>query len=134
MPTESMVAHVLVNKYADHLPLYRQTQIFRRTGRLALDRSTLSDRGRRAAFKLRPLFRALVAHLLRSSKLFMDETSVLVLVYGRKKTKSGKKRKRKRKRGWFQVVWRDDAPWNGPAPPGVVFFYADGRGGTTSNG
>ena len=73
MPTEATVAHVLVSKYADHLPLYRQAQIYSRQG-VDLDRSTLADWVGRAAFELRPVFDALMGDLKRSTKLFMDET------------------------------------------------------------
>ena len=78
MPTEATVAHVLVSKYADHLPLYRQAQIYDRQG-VNLDRSTLADWVGRAAFELRPVFHALMADLKRSTKLFMDETRAPVL-------------------------------------------------------
>lgn len=73
LPMETTVAHVLVSKYADHLPLYRQAQIMSRQG-IDLDRSTLADWVGRAAFELRPVFDALIANLKRSTKLFMDET------------------------------------------------------------
>jgi transposase len=73
LPNEAMVAHVLVSKYADHLPLYRQAQIYSRQG-VDLDRSTLADWVGRAAFELRPFHDALLADLKRSAKLFMDET------------------------------------------------------------
>jgi len=70
MPTEATVAHVLVSKYADHLPLYRQAQNYSRQS-INLDRSTLADWVGRAAFELRPVFDALMADLKRSTKLFM---------------------------------------------------------------
>ena len=88
LPTEALVAHVLVSKYADHLPLYRQAQIYERQG-LHLDRSTLADWVGRAAFLLRPL-RDRILELLRSStKLFADETTAPVLDPGRGRTKTG---------------------------------------------
>jgi len=118
MPTEATVAHVLVSKYADHLPLYRQAQIYSRQG-VNLDRSTLADWVGRAAFELRPVFDALMADLKRSTKLFMDETRAPVLDPGSKKTKTG----------YFWALARDDRPWGGTAPPGVAFTYAPGRGG-----
>lgn len=113
MPTEATVAHVLVSKYADHLPLYRQAQIYSRQG-VDLDRSTLADWVGRAAFELRPVFDALMADLKRSTKLFMDETRAPVLDPGAKKTKTG----------YFWALARDDRPWGGTAPPSVVFTYA----------
>jgi transposase len=118
LPTEATVAHVLVSKYADHLPLYRQAQIFSRQG-VDLDRSTLADWVGRAAFELRPVYDALLADLKRSSKLFMDETRAPVLDPGGRKTKTG----------YFWALARDDRPWNGTSPPGVAFTYAPGRGG-----
>jgi len=118
LPTEATVAHVLVSKYADHLPLYRQAQIMSRQG-LDMDRSTLADWVGRAAYELRPVFDALIADLKRSTKLFMDETRAPVLDPGSRKTKAG----------YFWALARDDRPWNGGTPPGVAFTYAPGRGG-----
>jgi len=118
MPTEATVAHVLVCKYADHLPLYRQAQIYSRQG-VNLDRSTLAVWVGRAAFKLRPVSDALMANLKRSTKLFMNETRAPVLDPGARKTKTG----------YFWALARDDRPWLGTAPPGVAFTYAAGRGG-----
>lgn len=88
MPSEVTVAHVLVNKYTDHLPLYRQAQIYGRHG-VDLDRSTLADWVGRAAFELRPVHDALIADLKRSTKLFMEETRAPVLDPGTGKTKTG---------------------------------------------
>jgi transposase len=73
LPTEALVANVLVSKYADHLPLYRQSQIYARQG-IELDRSTLADWVGRAAAELHPLHERLFEHLKGSPKLFMDET------------------------------------------------------------
>ena len=118
MPTEATVAHVLVSKYADHLPLYRQAQIYSRQG-IDLDRSTLAAWVGKAAFELRPVFDALIADLKQSTKLFMDETRAPVLDPGRRKTKTG----------YFWALARDDRPWGGEDPPGVAFTYAPGRSG-----
>ena len=122
MPTEDLVAHVVVSKYADHLPLYRQAQIYSRQG-IDLDRSTLGDWVGRAAFELRPVFDALLADLKRSGKLFMDETRAPVLEPGKRRTKTG----------YFWALARDDRPWQGTraggGPPGVAFTYAPGRSG-----
>jgi transposase len=74
IPTEALVAHVLVAKYADHLPLYRQAQIYARQG-ITLDRSTLADWVGRAAFALRPVHARLLEQLKQSTKLFADETT-----------------------------------------------------------
>jgi transposase len=78
IPTEALVAHVLVAKYADHTPLYRQAQIYARQG-VTLDRSTLADWVGRAAFALRPVHARLLEQLKQSTKLFADETTAPVL-------------------------------------------------------
>lgn len=87
MPTEATVAHVLVSKYADYLPLYRQAQIYSRQG-VDLDRSTLADWVGRATFELRSVYDALRAELKRYTKLFKDETRAPVLDPGARKTKT----------------------------------------------
>ncbi len=88
LPTEALVAHVLVAKYADHLPLYRQAQIYSRQG-VDLDRSTLANWVGKAAFELKPVFECLLQNLKTSTKLYMDETRAPVLDPGRHKTKTG---------------------------------------------
>src|SRR5438045_323331 len=82
LPTEATVAQVLVSKYADHLPLYRQAQIYARQG-VNLDRSTLADWVGHAAFLLRPVYQRLLDRLRASSKLFADETTAPVPDPGR---------------------------------------------------
>jgi len=116
IPTEALVAHVLVAKYADHTPLYRQAQIYARQG-ITLDRSTLADWVGRAAFALRPVHARLLERLKQSSKLFADETTAPVLDPGRGRTKTG--------RLWAYA--RDDRPWGGTDPPGVAYVYAPDR-------
>jgi transposase len=116
IPTEATVAHVLVAKYADHLPLYRQAQIYRRQG-VALDRSTLADWVGRAAFHLRPVQEHMLAVLKSSAKLFADETTAPVLDPGRGRTKTGQ----------LWAYARDDRPWGGADPPAVVYVYAPDR-------
>jgi len=118
MPTEATIASVIVSKYADHLPLYRQSQIYARQG-VDIDRSTLAFWIGKAAHELKPVHDALLAQLKVSSKLFMDETPAPVLDPGRGKTK----------KGYFWALARDDRAWNGPKPPGVAFTYAPGRSG-----
>ena len=118
LPTEGAIAHVLVAKYADHCPLYRQSQIYARSG-VDLHRSTLAGWVGKAAFHLKPVADRLASHLKGSGKLFMDETRAPVLDPGRGRTKTG----------WLWALARDDRGWGGPDPPGVVYFYAPGRGG-----
>jgi transposase len=122
LPTEAAVAHVLVSKYADHLPLYRQAQIFARQG-LVLDRSTLADWVGHAARELQPVHARLVEILKASPRLVVDETRAPVLDPGRGRTKTG----------WFWALARDDRPWNGPDPPAVAFLYSEGRGADDAN-
>lgn len=85
---EATIAQVLVSKYADHLPLYRQAQICARQG-VNLDRSTLADWVGHAAWHLRPLHQRLLDKLNERPKLFADETTVPVLDPGRGRTKTG---------------------------------------------
>jgi transposase len=118
LPTEGAIAHVLVSKYADHSPLYRQAQIYARSG-VELHRSTLAGWVGAAAFHLKPVLDRLASHLKGSGKLFMDETRAPVLDPGRGRTKTG----------WLWALARDDRSWGGPDPPAVVYFYAPGRGG-----
>jgi transposase len=103
LPTEATVAEVLVSKYADHLPLYRQAQIYARQG-VDLDRSTLADWVGRAGFMLRPVHERLLTALKASAKLFADETTAPVLDPGRGRTKTGQ----------LWAYARDDRPWAAP--------------------
>src|SRR5688572_22112380 len=116
LPTEATVAQVLVSKYADHLPLYRQAQIYARQG-VKLDRATLADWVGRAAFLLRPVWERLLDTLRTSAKLFADETTAPVLDPGRGRTKTGQ----------LFAYARDDRPWGGADPPGVAYVYAPDR-------
>jgi transposase len=116
LPTEATVAQVLVSKYADHLPLYRQAQIYARQG-INLDRSTLADWVGRAAFMLRPVHERLRTTLKTSTKLFADETTAPVLDPGRGRTKTGQ----------LWAYARDDRSWCGSDPPGVAYVYAPDR-------
>jgi transposase len=116
IPTEATVAQVLVSKYADHLPLYRQAQIYARQG-IELDGSTLADWVGRAAFLLRPVHERLLMTLKASPKLFADETTAPVLDPGRGRTKVGQ----------LWAYARDDRPWGGTDPPGIAYVYAPDR-------
>src|SRR4051812_12965567 len=118
MATEALLAHVLVAKYADFLPLYRQAGIFARQG-IELDRSTLCDWVGRACWWLEPLWCLLHRHVLGSTRIFADDTPLPVLDPGRGRTKTG--------RLWGYAV--DDRPWNGSTAPAVVYLYAENRRG-----
>jgi len=118
MASEAVLAQVLVAKYSDHLPLYRQAQIFARHG-IDLDRSTLANWVGRACWWLRPLAELLLGTVLSSPKIFADDTPVPVLDPGRGRTKTG--------RLWSYA--RDDRPWQGPLPPAVAYVYSENRQG-----
>lgn len=111
-----LLAHVLVSKYSDHLPLYRQSEIYAREG-LDLDRSTLADWVGGASGLLAPLVERLKAHVLGADKLHADDTPVPVLSPGSGKTKLGPI--------WTYV--RDDRGYQGAAPPAVWFAYSPDR-------
>ena len=116
IPTEALIAQVLVAKYADHLPLYRQAQIYARQG-IKLDRSTLADWVGRAAWYLRPLRDHTLEELRKAERLFADETTAPVLDPGRRRTKTGQ----------LWAYARDDRPWGGSDPPMVAYVYAADR-------
>lgn len=114
-----LLAHVLVSKYADHLPLYRQAQIYAREG-VELSRSTLADWVGQCSALLRPLVAALSRHVLAGPKLHADDTPVPVLAPGEGKTQTG--------RLWVYV--RDDRPAaDAKTPPAVWFAYSPNRKG-----
>jgi len=118
IPTEALVADVVVSRYADHLPLYRQAQIIARQG-VHLDRSTMAAWVGTAAAELEPLYDRLRTILKGMGKLFADETRCPVLDPGRGKTKQG----------YFWALACDDRPWGSSTPPAVIYSYAPGRGG-----
>jgi transposase len=113
-----LLAHVLVSKYSDHLPLYRQSEIYAREG-VELERSTLADWVGGTSRLLMPLVEALRRHVLAANKLHADDTPVPVLEPGLGKTKTG--------RLWTYV--RDDRPAGDTRPPGVWFAYTPDRKG-----
>ncbi|MEO6609719.1 MAG: IS66 family transposase [Aestuariivirga sp.] len=117
-PGPGLLAHVLVAKYADHLPLYRQSVIYAREG-VELERSTLADWVGGSAALLDPLIEALRKDVLASDVLHGDDTPVPVLAPGLGKTKTG--------RLWTYV--RDGRPHGSDQPPAAVFFYSPDRKG-----
>lgn len=116
LATPGLLAQVLVAKYCDHLPLYRQSQIFARYG-IELGRSTLAGWVGGASWWLEALHRRLSEHVFASDNLFADDTPVPVLDPGRGRTKTG--------RLW--VYAREQRGWSGPDPPAAVFVYAPDR-------
>lgn len=111
-----LLAHVIVSKYQDHLPLYRQSQIFAREG-IELERSTLADWVGGASELLSPLIEALRVYVLSAPKIHADDTPVPVLCPGRKSTRQG--------RLWTYV--RDDRPAGSAEAPAVFFRYSPDR-------
>jgi transposase len=118
MAGPGLLAHVLVSKYADHLPLYRQAEIYAREG-VELDRSTMAEWVGGCSRLLEPLVEALRRHVMSAEKLHTDDTPVPVLAPGNGKTKTG--------RLWTYV--RDDRPWGDQTPPAVWYAYAPDRKG-----
>jgi transposase len=113
-----LLAHFLVSKYCDHLPLYRQEEIYARVG-VELERTTLADWVGGASQLLAPLVEALRRHVMSATKLHADDTPVPVLAPGLGKTKTG--------RLWTYV--RDDRPAGDATPPAVWFAYSPDRKG-----
>jgi transposase len=113
-----LLAHVLVSKYCDHLPLYRQSQIYLRDG-IDLDRSTLADWVGSASKLLDPLVTAIKDYVFKADKIHGDDTPVPVLCPGRGTTRQG--------RLWDYV--RDDRPAGSTDPPAVWFAYSPDRKG-----
>jgi len=113
-----LLAHIVVSKYDDHLPLYRQAEIFAREG-VNLETSTLSGWVGATAAALQPLIDALAAEVMASDTLHVDDTPVPVLAPGTGKTKTG--------RLW--VYLRDERPHAGNAPPAVLYRYTPDRKG-----
>jgi len=135
MATEALIVHVVVSKFCDSLPLYRQSQMLARQG-VVIDRSTLSNWVGRACWWLTPLYDLLVSTVLSaprlaiptaspsepwptSPKLFADDTTLPVLDPGRGRTKTGQL--------WCYAI--DDRPWCGPAHPAAAYVYSEDRKG-----
>ena len=113
-----LLAHVLVSKFADHLPLYRQSEIYSRQG-VEIERSTLAGWVGAASNLLSPLVSAIQKHVLAGNKLHADDTPIPVLAPGNGKTKTG--------RLWTYV--RDDRPAGEDTAPAVWFAYSEDRKG-----
>ncbi|MGY4343580.1 transposase [Bradyrhizobium sp. GM7.3] len=118
LPTEAAIAHVIVSKFGDHTPFYRQAAIYARQG-IRLDRATLGNWSGRACFHLQPIADHMRHHLAMADRLFMDETKAPVLDPGRGQTK----------KGYFWAIASDDRGHSGASPPIVLFRYAPGRSG-----
>lgn len=123
IPGPGLLAHVLVSKYCDHLPLYRQESIYAREG-VELARSTLAGWVGEAHTLLEPLVESIRRYTLAGNTVHADDTPVPVLAPGRGRTKTG--------RLWTYV--RDERPAQGEAPPAVWFAYSPDRKGEHPQG
>jgi transposase len=132
MAGPSLLAHILVAKYDDHLPLYRQGEIFTRQG-ADIPRSTLIDWCGQAIAVLRPLVERIKAEMMRGDRLHVDDTPVQVLAPKVRQSQGhGKARAIKEGRIWTYV--RDDRPWGGPDPPAVAYYFSPDRKGEHPQG
>ena len=112
----SLLAMILVDKYANHQPLNRQSEQFAREG-VELSVSTMADHVGACAASLLPVFELIKHHVFAAERLHGDDTTVPVLAKG--KTRTG--------RIWTYV--RDDRPFGGAAPPAAVYYYSPDRSG-----
>ena len=113
-----LLAHVLIAKFCDHLPLYRQAEIYARDG-VELDRATLASWVGKAAWLVEPLADRIGRHVMAGSVIHADDTPVPVLAPGNGKTKEGR----------FWIYLRDERPHAGTAPPAVLYRYTPDRKG-----
>ena len=116
LATPALLSHVLISKYCDHLPLYRQSQMFARQG-VELERSTLAGWVGGACWWLDALHEKLAQNILSSDHLFADDTPLPVLDPGRRRTKTG--------RLW--VYARDQRGWAGSDPPAAIYYSEPDR-------
>ncbi len=117
-PGPGLLAHVLVSKYSDHLPLNRQSDIYARQG-VELDRSTMADWVGRAAWLMGPIAEAIGDHARAGAAIHADDTPIPVQDPGRGSTRTG--------RLW--VVVRDERSWGSRAPPAAYYRYSADRKG-----
>jgi transposase len=118
LATPALLAQVLVSKYCDHTPLYRQAGIYAREG-VDLDRAVMANWVGKSVWIAAPLVEAIGDHVMAAATLHGDDTPVPVLAPGAGKTKTG--------RLW--VYLRDERPHAGPAPPAVIYRYSPDRKG-----
>jgi transposase len=117
-PGPGLIAHVLVAKYCDHLPLNRQSDIYAREG-VSLDRSTLADWVGRAAWLMQPVAERIGEYVRAGPAVHADDTPIPVQDPGRGRTKTG--------RLW--VVVRDEKAWASLRPPAAYYRYSPDRKG-----
>src|SRR5262245_5010232 len=118
MAGASLVAHLATSKFCDHLPLYRQAEIYARNG-VDVDRGQLAEWLGHVAWLLKPLGELIAGHVMAGRVIHGDDTPVPVLAPGAGRTKTG--------RQW--VYLRDERPHGGTAPPAVLYRYTPDRKG-----
>jgi transposase len=118
IPTEALLAHIAVAKYADGLPLYRQEAIFGRE-QIELGRNLMAGWMGRIGFHLEPLAERVLHHIRAGKRVFADETTLPTLEPGAGKAKIA----------WLWTYARDDRPFGGTGPPMVAYRFEDSRGG-----
>ncbi|HZS81327.1 MAG TPA: IS66 family transposase [Stellaceae bacterium] len=117
VPTEGLLAHIAVSKYADGLPLYRQEAIYGRD-RVELGRNLMAGWMGRVGFHLEPLAERVLHHIRAGERIFADETTLPTLAPGAGKAKTA----------WLWAYARDDRPFGGVGPPMVAYRFEDSRG------
>jgi transposase len=122
-PGPGLLAHVLVSKYLDGLPLYRLSAILAREG-VEIERQTLADWVGRGAWWLSRLAEAIGAYALRHGIIWTDDTPIAVLAPGRGRTRQG--------RFWVYAI--DPRPWKGHGPPAAFYRYSPDRKGARPRG
>ncbi|MDH4984438.1 IS66 family transposase [Aminobacter anthyllidis] len=118
VPSEALLAHVAVSKYADGLPLYRQEGIYARDG-VEISRNSMANWMGHVGFHLAPLADRILALIKQSERIYADETTLPTLSPGSGKTKTA----------WLWTYARDDRTFGGTAPPMVAYRFEDSRGG-----
>jgi transposase len=118
IPTEGLLAHIAVAKYADGLPLYRQEAIYGRE-QIELPRNLMAGWMGRIGFHLEPLADRVLHHIRSGERIFADETTLPTLVPGAGKAKTA----------WLWTYARDDQSFGGAGPPMVAYRFEDSRGG-----
>ena len=118
VPSEALLAHVAVSKYADGLPLYRQEGIYARDG-VEISRNTMANWMGHVGFHLAPLADRILALIKEGERVYADETTLPTLSPGSGKTKTA----------WLWTYARDDRTFGGTAPPMVAYRFEDSRGG-----
>ncbi len=126
MAGPGLLAHILVSKYDDHLPLYRQGEIFSRMG-VDIPRSTLIDWCGQGVGVLKPLTALIRQHVFESPRLHADDTPIRVLDPKVAIASGGARRAVKEGRIWVYV--RDDTPFAGGDPPAAAYFFSPDRKG-----